>query len=188
MRSVRDVFKPRAVPTVTALCLFVGLSAIGFASADSPPRRLVDQVPAGQGVPSPLTFSTSFERIVLVRLTYGTDVLEGLEHAVGQERIKSAVILGGIGSLKGYRVHSVSNTEFPSTNVFFAGVGPYDLTAVDGYVIGGRVHAHVTFSNDRQALAGHLEKGTTTFTFVIVTLGVLPDPVDLERLDDKTWR
>ncbi len=121
-------------------------------------------------------------------MTYGTDVLEGLERGVKKEGIRSAVVLSGVGSLKAYRVHSVSNTELPSTNVFYEGSGPYDLTAVNGYVIDGRIHAHVTFSNDKQALGGHLERGTTTFTFVIVTLGVLPGGVDLRRLDDKNWR
>ena len=62
------------------------------------------------------------------------------------------------------------------------------LTAVTGYVVNGRVHAHVTFSDDQRALAGHLEPGTRTFTFVIVTLGVFGDEVDLERIDDKSWR
>jgi alpha-L-fucosidase 2 len=93
----------------------------------------------------------SVERIVVVRLTYGSDVLEGLARAVREERIESAVILSGIGSLKSYHVHAVSSVELPSTNVFFKGQGPYDLTAVNGYVVGGRVHAHVTFSNDKQA-------------------------------------
>jgi predicted DNA-binding protein with PD1-like motif len=160
-----------------------------LAAADAPAaRRLVDRVVQGQPVPSPLTFSTQFERIVLVRLTYGSDLLEGLRRAVTEERIKSAVILNGLGSLKSYHVHSVSNTELPSTNVFMKGEGPFDLTAVSGYVIDGRVHAHVTFADQRTALGGHLEPGTVAFTFAIVTLGVLPDDVDLTRLDDKNWR
>jgi hypothetical protein len=36
--------------------------------------------------------------------------------------------------------------------------------------------------------AGHLEPGTRTYTFVIVTLGVFGDEVDLRRLDDTSWR
>jgi predicted DNA-binding protein with PD1-like motif len=55
-------------------------------------------------------------------------------------------------------------------------------------VVGGRVHAHVTLSDDKKALAGHLEPGTRAFTFVIVTLGVFGDEVELSRLDDPDWR
>jgi hypothetical protein len=125
---------------------------------------------------------------VIVRLTYGSDLLEGLKRAVAEEKIKSAVILNGIGSLTSYHIHTVGNTVFPSTDVFMKGEGPFDLTAVSGYVVDGRVHAHITFSNEQKALAGHLEPGTKAFTFAIITLGVLPDDVDLTRLDDKDWR
>jgi predicted DNA-binding protein with PD1-like motif len=181
------LLRSRAVLVAAIPCLLV-VTTTHPAGAGSKRQRLVDRAPAGQPVPSPLAFATSVERIVIVRLTYGSDVLEGLARAVREERIESAVILSGIGSLKSYHVHAVSSVELPSTNVFFKGQGPYDLTAVNGYVVGGRVHAHVTFSNDKQALGGHLEPGTTTYTFVIVTLGVLPGTVDLTRLDDTEWR
>jgi len=155
-----------------------------------PPKmnRLMDMVKPGEPVPSPITFSSNFERIVLVRMTYETDVLEALNKAVEREKIKSAAILSGAGSLKSYHVHVVSNTTFPSQNVFFKGEGPYDLTAVNGYVVGGRVHAHVTFSDDKHTLAGHLEPGTKAFTFAVVTLGVFGEEVDLQGLDDKNWK
>jgi predicted DNA-binding protein with PD1-like motif len=187
MTGVLRLQSSRAVLVATLVCL-LGRSPARADAADSERQRLVDRVPAGQPVPSPLTFATSLERVVVVRLTYGTDVLEGLARAVKEERIESAVILGGIGSLKSYHVHAVGRVELPNANVYYKGEGPYDLTAVNGYVVGGRVHAHVTFSNDKQALGGHLEPGTTTYTFVIVTLGVLPGTVDLSRIDDTDWR
>ena len=152
------------------------------------PNRLTESVEPGQPVPSTLTFSSAFERVVIVRMTYGTDMLDGLRKAVEQEKIHNAVILSGIGSLTSYHVHVVSNTTFPSKNAFIKDEGPYDLTAVNGYVVNGRVHAHITLSDDTKALAGHLEPGTKAFTFVIVTLGVFGDEVDLDRLDDKNWR
>jgi hypothetical protein len=36
-------------------------------------------------------------------------------------------------------------------------------------------------------LGGHLEPGTTVFTFAIITLGVLEDGVDLTRFDEPGW-
>jgi predicted DNA-binding protein with PD1-like motif len=192
MRKTRSSWRP---PCLFAMILGLVASATivqaqaGARESGTPAvRRLTDGVPEGQAVPSPLTFSADFERIVITRMTFDTDVLEALKRSVAQERIKNAVILSGIGSLRSYNVHSVSNTTFPSTNVFMKGEGPYDLTAVNGYVIDGRVHAHITFSNEEKALGGHLEPGTRTFTFVIVTLGVFGDDVDLTRIDDKNWR
>ena len=162
--------------------------ALTAQSRAAEPNKLTDKVKEGEPVPSPLTFSSKFERIVIVRMTYGTDMLEGLVKAVKQEKINNAVILSGIGSLTSYHVHVVSNTTFPSKNAFIKDEGPYDLTAVNGYVVNGRVHAHITLSDDKKALAGHLEPDTKAFTFIIVTLGVFGDEVDLDRLDDKTWR
>ena len=58
---------------------------------------------------------------------------------------------------------------------------------VNGYVIDGRVHAHITFSDDEKALGGHLEPGTKVFTFAIITLGVLEEDADLRMFDDWRW-
>jgi predicted DNA-binding protein with PD1-like motif len=66
--------------------------------------------------------------------------------------------------------------------------GPADLVSMNGYVINGRVHAHMTLANPDRAFGGHLEPGTKVFTFAIVTLGVMAEGVDFNRLDDKTYR
>lgn len=132
--------------------------------------------------------SNQFKRIVTVRLKHKVDLLEGLKKAVKQEQIKNAIILTGIGSLTSYHVHMVSNTSFPHEEVFARKEGPYDLLNVNGYVIDGRVHAHITFSDDQKSLGGHLEPGTNIFTFVAVTLGILDEGASLERFDDLNWR
>jgi len=64
---------------------------------------------------------------------------------------------------------------------------PTDLLTVTGYVIDGRVHCHITFTTEEKALGGHLEPDTKAFTFAIITLGVLDEPVSLGRFDDYTW-
>ena len=58
---------------------------------------------------------------------------------------------------------------------------------MNGYVINGRVHAHMTLGTPDKAIAGHLEPGNEVFTFAIVTIGVMND-ADLSRVDDKTYR
>jgi predicted DNA-binding protein with PD1-like motif len=65
---------------------------------------------------------------------------------------------------------------------------PADLISMNGYVINGKIHAHMTLANPDKAFGGHLEPGTEVFTFAIVTVGVLPDSLDLSKLDDKTYR
>ncbi|MHC4173067.1 MAG: PPC domain-containing DNA-binding protein [Planctomycetota bacterium] len=141
----------------------------------------------GPSAPAVHSISSNFNRIVVARFKYGTDLLDGLKKAVKKERIKNAAILSGMGSLTSYHVHSVDNTTFPTKNVFFKAEAPQDLLNVNGYVIDGRVHAHITFSDEEKALGGHLEPGTSVFTFVIITLGVLEEDASLRRFDDKEW-
>ncbi len=140
-------------------------------------------------VPDVYAISAKIERVVVLRFKYQTDLLAGLEKMVAGEKIKNAVILSGIGSLRNYHVHSVSNREFPSKNVFVKDpAAPADIISINGYVINGRLHPHMTLSTGEHAFGGHIEPGNTVFTFAIVTLGVLGDDVDLSKVDDKTYR
>jgi len=140
-------------------------------------------------VPDVYAVSGQFQRIGVLRFKYQTDLLAGLEKAVKEEKIRNAVILAGAGSVRGYQVHSVSNGTFPSKNIYVKDpTGAADLVAMNGYVIDGRVHAHVTLANADKAFGGHLEADTIVFTFAVVTLGVFGDGVDISRVDDKTYR
>ena len=155
----------------------------------NPTTPAEDAKPNSDEVPDVYAIPGQFERIVVLRLKYKTDLLSGLERAVKANHIQNAVILSGIGSVRGYHVHSVSNRTFPSKDTFVRNPSaPADLVSMNGYVIGGRVHAHVTLANPDKAFGGHLEPGTEVFTFAIVTIGVLNDQSGLSRVDDKTYR
>jgi predicted DNA-binding protein with PD1-like motif len=83
----------------------------------------------------------------------------------------------------------VSNRTLPSKNMFVKDPeAPADIAGMNGYVLDGVLHPHITLANPDHAFGGHLEPGTTVFTFAIVTLGVLPDSMDLKRADDKNYR
>jgi predicted DNA-binding protein with PD1-like motif len=140
-------------------------------------------------VPEAVAAVGTFKRIFVFRFKYQTDLLAGLEKLVREQKIQNAVILSGIGALRDYHVHAVSNRTFPSRNVFTKDTdSPQDLVNINGYVIGGRVHAHVTLVDAKQAFGGHLEPDTHVFTFAIVTLAELSDDMDVSRFDDKTYR
>jgi predicted DNA-binding protein with PD1-like motif len=140
-------------------------------------------------VPDAYAISGHFDRIVIFRFKYKTDLLAGMEKLVKQQRIRNAVILSAAGSVRGYQVHQVSNRTFPSQDTYVKNpTAPADLISMNGYVINGRIHAHMTLANPDKAFGGHLEPGTEVFTFAIVTLGVLDQSVDLSRIDDKSYR
>jgi predicted DNA-binding protein with PD1-like motif len=140
-------------------------------------------------VPEVYAIEGQLERIVVLRFKYESDLLAGLERMMKAHRIRNAVILAGIGSVRGYHYHVVSNRTFPSKNIFVRDAeSPADIAGMNGYVIDGRVHAHITLANADKAFGGHLEPGTSVFTFAVVTLGVLGDDADFSHLDDKTYR
>jgi hypothetical protein len=108
--------------------------------------------------------------------------------AVKDEKIKNAVILCGVGSVSSYRVHAAGNTTLPATLAYGELAVPMDLIALDGYVLRGRIDAHITMTDDRHAFGGHPHEGTKVFTFVSsLRLGVLEDNVDLSRFNDSSW-
>jgi predicted DNA-binding protein with PD1-like motif len=125
---------------------------------------------------------TRLDRAVLVRLDPGDDLLLGLREAVARAGISNGVILGGVGSLSAYHFHVVSTAALPPENAFVRGEGPFDILTVTGGILGGRVHAHVTFSDTKVAMGGHLEEGCTVLTFTIITIAPVPD-VDLSAWD-----
>ena len=143
---------------------------------------------AEQSPPAVVSVPSEMKRVVLVRLKYNTDLLEGLRQAVKDEKITNAVILSGVGSVTRFHVHAVSNTTLPAKLAYSEHAGPMDLIAVNGYVLGGRIHAHITMTDDQKAFGGHLHEGTTVFTFAVITLGLLDDNADLSRFDDSNWR
>ena len=130
------------------------------------------------------SITSQFDRIEIVRMRTGTDLLEGLNQFVEQKDIKNAVILSGIGSVTDYHFHVVSDKNLPPAEEFPKASVAKDLIAVQGYIFNGRVHAHITLSDENSVIGGHLEPGTKALTFFILTIGVLTDNLELENLDN----
>jgi predicted DNA-binding protein with PD1-like motif len=146
-------------------------------------KGLSDKVPDVYAIPS------QFERVIVLRFKFDTDILAGLQKMVKQEKISNAIILSAFGSVRGYQVHQVSNRTLPSKNMFVKDpTGPADIIGMSGYISKGVMHPHITLATPDKAFGGHLESGTIVFTFAVVTIGVLPDSADLSHLDDKSYR
>lgn len=148
-----------------------------------------DAKPNSPAVPDVYAIDGKFDRVVILRFKHQADLLAGLEQMVRERKIRNAVILAAAGSVGSYHYHTVSNRAFPSKNIYVKNPqASADIIGMNGYVIDGRLHPHITFSTPEHAFGGHLEAGTGVFTFAVVTLGVLADGVDLQRVDDKTYR
>jgi predicted DNA-binding protein with PD1-like motif len=174
------------------LLLLVLAAGISFAQetrrAVTIPRPAEDARANSDQVPDAYAITGHFDRVVVVRLKYKADLLAGLQKVVKQEKIRNGVILSAVGSVRGYQLHTVSNRTLPSQDTFVKNpTQPADLVSMNGYIIDGRLHPHMTLATPDKVIAGHLEPGTEVFTFAIVTIGVMND-VDLRRVDDTNYR
>jgi len=170
--------------------------AVMFTSAQQTKKEVTrpanpaeDARPNNNAVPDVYAIAGQFERVVILRFKYNTDLLAGLRLMVKEQGIKNAVVLAGMGSVRNYQVHAVRNRNFPSTDLFVRDpTDPADIIGMNGYILNGRVHAHITLSTGDRAFGGHLEPNTNVFTFALVTLGILAGDADFSRLDDQTFR
>src|SRR3954452_16055030 len=93
------------------------------------------------------TYSGQFKRVVIVRMKYGTDLLEGMQKAVAKEKIQNAVVLSGHGSVTSYHIHVVENTTLPPKDAFIKKTGAFDLVGASGHIINGKVHIHLVMAD-----------------------------------------
>ena len=129
--------------------------------------------------------SKTAPRVILVMFDRDDLFLEGLQEVVKKEKIDTAAITGGIGSFQRVHLHAITSTGLPPTDKFWAFTGPIELGSVQGSVIGGDVHAHISvFDFDtKQTYLGHLEPGSVVAYRAEVSLVVL-EGVQTERYND----
>ncbi|MCL2765110.1 MAG: DNA-binding protein [Treponema sp.] len=113
---------------------------------------------------------TPVKNLIFVRLNPGDDLLASLEQAAKEKNIKNAVILCGIGSARSHHFHVVGTRENPPRNDFVKDEKASDIAGISGYIIEGRVHAHIVHSDTKTAFGGHLHHGVEVLTFAILTL------------------
>ena len=128
------------------------------------------------------TQTSRIGEIMVVRLNNGEDILLSLREAVAQHGIKHALILGAMGSVTSYHVHVVENDTMPPSDVFLKEERPCDILSLNGVVMDGRVHAHISFSGTAETMGGHLEEGCQILSFGQVWLVTAPD-ADLTNWD-----
>ena len=182
--------KKLLIVSLLAACIVLPAQETRREVTNSSGNPAVDSKPNSPDVPDVLAVSGHLERIVVLRFKFGTDLLAGLQKMIAQEKIKNAVILGAVGSVRGYQVHyGVRIATCLSKLLFIKNpTASADIIGMSGMVMNGRIHPHITLANGDKAFGGHLEPETTVFTFAVVTLGVLDDSIDMSRFDDTSYR
>lgn len=158
-------------------------------TAKHPATKLQTNATANRSsVPDVYAIPSHLDRIVVVRLKYGTDLLAGIQRMVRQEGIRNGVVLAGIGSVSGYQIDQASSSRLPAKTTIERRPGsPAELIGMNGYIIDGRVHVHITLATQDRAIGGHLQENTKVLTCAIVTIAVTNN-ADFNRIDDETFR
>jgi predicted DNA-binding protein with PD1-like motif len=194
-RRTRETMKARSISRTLKIGI-LALMATSLLYAQETRKDVVnasanpsdDAKENSSAVPDVYAITGHFDRVVVLRFKYQADLLAGMEKMVKQEHIQNGVILSGVGSVRGYQMHQVSNRTMPSHNMFEKDpTQPADLVSMNGFIVSGKIHAHMTLATPDHAIAGHLEPGTEVFTFAIIAIGVMND-ADLSHVDDKTYR
>jgi predicted DNA-binding protein with PD1-like motif len=129
--------------------------------------------------------SKTTPRTILVLFDRDDLLLEGLHEVVQQEQIDTAAITGGIGSLQRVHLHTITTTAIQSVDKYWNFTGAIEMGSVQGSVIGGDVHAHISVYDwdSKQTYIGHLEPGSVVAYRAEVSLAVL-EGVQTERYHD----
>ena len=98
-------------------------------------------------------------RILIISLEKGELVLETIAEVLKKHRIKSAVMVSGIGTLRKAVYHMITTTEDQATNRFITLEGPMELASTQGLVLEGEPHFHIVFSDQERVYSGPLEPG-----------------------------
>lgn len=130
--------------------------------------------------------SSNGHRVMLVVFERGELLLEGLTEVVKREHIDTAAITGGIGSLQNVNIHAFAKFGFPVEEKSMKFTGAVEVGSIQGTVIGGQVHAHISFFHwdTRETWVGHLEEGARVAYLAEVTL-LVADGVHTQRYRDE---
>lgn len=183
------MMKPAHVALVFLLAALAPAQVTRTEATHAAKNPAEDAKPNSDSVPSGIAVSTQFNRVVILRFKYDTDLLSGMEEMIKQQKVHNAVILSGIGALRNYALHHVINRTLPDKVAYLKDPStPADIIGMSGYIFDGKIHAHITLSSDKGVIGGHLDPGNKVFIYAIVTIGVLPDGLDLAKFEDPNYR
>jgi predicted DNA-binding protein with PD1-like motif len=141
----------------------------------------------------------SINRVALGKLAMDVDLLEGIEELVKKERIRTGVILSGIGALKKATFRNLKILP-PDLKVekhhrlYLELEQPMEIVSLTGWIATREdsepeIHAHFSAStvmNDQVVtLGGHLTPGAITSVKVAVVIGIIEDTDIRAGLDPR---
>ena len=107
--------------------------------------------------------SMTVKNIHVLRVDPGEDVLESVRRFLKESNVRQAVVLAGYGTLAAYHLHWVTHNRIPTDQCFGRGEGGIEVLSMNGLVVEGEPHIHVTLSTPEGAFGAHLEPGCIAY-------------------------
>ena len=107
--------------------------------------------------------SLAVEKIHILRVDPGEDVLLSVKKFLSETGLRQAVVMSGYGTLAAYHLHWVTHNRLPVDNTYGRGEGGIEILAMNGLVVAGEPHIHVALSTLAGAFGGHLEEGCIAY-------------------------
>lgn len=107
--------------------------------------------------------SLAVDKIHILRVDPGEDVLLSVKAFLAESGLQQAVVLGGYGTLAAHHLHWVMHNRIPADNSFGRGEGGIEILSMNGLVVQGEPHIHVTLATQAGAYGGHLEEGCIAY-------------------------
>jgi predicted DNA-binding protein with PD1-like motif len=125
------------------------------------------------------------ERVVIASLTPGDLFLESIEEIVRKEKIETGVVTSCIGSFRKFRYHTITWTGMPPKDRYYEINGPIEIGGIQGLIVGGEPHLHVTFNNCEtgETSTGHIEHGCETCYLIELFIQVI-EGVSIKKAKD----
>lgn len=98
-------------------------------------------------------------RCILLNLRKGEDILDCVEREAKRLHMRCAAVVSGIGALRRAVYHRIATLEDEPTNEFVTVEAPIEMSALQGLILDGEAHLHITCCAKAGAFAGHLERG-----------------------------
>lgn len=115
--------------------------------------------------------SLDLKRIHILRVDPGEDVLLSVRSLLSQAKVQQGVVLGGYGTLAAYHLHWVKDNRIPAQEVFGKGEKGIEILSMNGLVVSGQPHIHVSLSTPDGAFGGHLEEGCVAYVLCEIYFG-----------------
>lgn len=123
-------------------------------------------------------------KAVVIHMSKGEDILRSITEECARLGVKNAMVVGAIGSLRKVSYHRIESLADDPVNTYVTLEKPTELSALQGLILDGEPHLHITCCDPQHAYGGHMELGCEVQYLAEVSLVELKGADLTRRLDE----